>query len=377
MAMSIKKILKVFTLNKARAFDRTDPSHVNIAQMLHYYLVEAQNSSVFGGVVGEDLPSILESVSAAGALPAHVEGARYRCTVSGKGWTADAIYTSLSGEWDEFVPNEGVIVTDEAEDVILFYTGSAWVDISGMISAASVIYDHTGSTTPLSAVTVEAAIDELDANVAAHISDATAAHAATAVSYDPTASGLGVNTAQAALDAVDAIADGAVTDAATADGKAVAAQGDADDALVFTRINPLPDNESSGGGAVIEWTNNTGVAVAITKLVAISGSGEISLANAAVGSLVGPAMGITTEAIADGATGKVLMWGIYRDDAAFAGFTAGDKLYLDEVAGGIVNEANVPDTAGDVQQRVGICTNSSDGNYIIYFWPALLEVVVV
>jgi len=307
------------------------------------------------------------------------------------GWTyEDATVATAIGWaiWDRAVAGDGWVNSTP---------GAVWTKEFGR-EAAEIPYDN--STSGVAGTNVQDAVDAVDAiadtalaNAATaagkavgaqntadtHISDPTAAHAATAVSYDPTASGLGVTTAQAAIDAVDGIADGAVTDASTADGKAVAAQATADDALLFTRVEPLPAaDQTSGGGTVIEWTNNTGSSILISKMVAISGSDSISMANANLGALVGPALGITLEAIADGATGSVLMSGIYRDDTAFAGLAAGDKLYLDETDGGIVNEANVPGDVGDVQQRVGVCTHANaaaDGKYVIYLWPAILEIV--
>jgi hypothetical protein len=177
----------------------------------------------------------------------------------------------------------------------------------------------------------------------------------------------------------ETLAASAVAAAALASIEATAAQSVADEALLFTRAVRIPvTDQTAGGGTVIQWENNTGAPVAISQVVGITGDDEVSLANAAVGSIVGPAMGITLAEIADGATGNILMSGTYRDDTAFAALASGDKLYLDEVAGAIVNEANVPDTIGDVQQRVGQCIHANkggDGVYVIFFCPSLFEVV--
>lgn len=75
-------------------------------------------------------------------------------------------------------------------------------DATDAHAGTAISYNNTSSG--LSAINSQDAIDEVDSNLDSHISNATGAHAATSISYSNATSGLSAVNAQAAIDEVDA-----------------------------------------------------------------------------------------------------------------------------------------------------------------------------
>lgn len=90
-------------------------------------------------------------------------------------------------------------------DIIIL--GGTQITPSGTttLPADQLTYDNT--TSGLTATDVQAAIDENDANIDAHLADTVDAHDATAISYDNTSSSLTATEVQAAIDEVEARVD--------------------------------------------------------------------------------------------------------------------------------------------------------------------------
>lgn len=113
-----------------------------------------------------------------------------------------------------------------------------------------------------------------------------------------------------------------------------------------------PATNSTGYGVVIGF--DSAGSVSAGDAVYINSSGKVARANAQVGSVTDPVIGIATNAGAsDGDDVYVLTHGIWRMDAET--FTAGDPVYLGETAGALT--ATAPSTDGDYLQRIGIAVS--------------------
>jgi hypothetical protein len=113
-----------------------------------------------------------------------------------------------------------------------------------------------------------------------------------------------------------------------------------------------PATDSTGYGVVIGF--DSAGSVSAGDAVYINSSGKVAQANAQVGSVTDPVIGIATNAGAsDGDDVYVLTHGIWRMDAET--FTAGDPVYLGETAGALT--ATAPSTDGDYVQRIGIAVS--------------------
>ena len=113
-----------------------------------------------------------------------------------------------------------------------------------------------------------------------------------------------------------------------------------------------PASDTTGYGIVIGF--DSAGSVSAGDAVYINSSGKVAQANAQVGSVTDPAIGIATNAGgSDGDDVYVLTHGIWRMDAE--GFTAGDPVYVGESAGALT--ATVPSTDGDYVQRIGIAVS--------------------
>jgi len=113
-----------------------------------------------------------------------------------------------------------------------------------------------------------------------------------------------------------------------------------------------PASNTTGYGVVIGF--DSAGSVSAGDAVYINGSGKVAQANAQVGSVTDPAIGIATNAGAsDGDDVYVLTHGIWRMDAE--AFTAGDPVYVGESAGALTPTA--PSTDGDYVQRIGIAVS--------------------
>lgn len=113
-----------------------------------------------------------------------------------------------------------------------------------------------------------------------------------------------------------------------------------------------PATDSTGYGVVIGF--DSAGSVSAGDAVYINSSGKVARANAQVGSVTDPVIGIATNAGAsDGDDVYVLTHGIWRMDAET--FTAGDPVYLGETAGALT--ATAPSTDGDYVQRIGIAVS--------------------
>ena len=162
MSVDIKNILEEFTLRKAKAYDRTDPSGLKLAQALYVVLVEMGVG--LGGVLGDSdaQESVLDRFDPTAALPANPsDGDRYIATATAKGWTDKYIYTWLngSGEWSEVIPNEGAALWVEDENLTYVFNGTAWQTMESLISAVLVpIADADGYYTTDN---VEAALKQI------------------------------------------------------------------------------------------------------------------------------------------------------------------------------------------------------------------------
>ena len=113
-----------------------------------------------------------------------------------------------------------------------------------------------------------------------------------------------------------------------------------------------PASDTTGYGIVIGF--DSAGSVSAGDAVYINSSGKVAQANAQVGSVTDPAIGIATNAGgSDGDDVYVLTHGIWRMDAE--GLTAGDPVYVGESAGALT--ATVPSTDGDYVQRIGIAVS--------------------
>jgi hypothetical protein len=113
-----------------------------------------------------------------------------------------------------------------------------------------------------------------------------------------------------------------------------------------------PATNSTGYGVVIGF--DSAGSVSAGDAVYINSSGKVARANAQVGSVTDPVIGIATNAGAsDGDDVYVLTHGIWRMDAET--FTAGDPVYVGESAGALTPTA--PSTDGDYVQRIGIAVS--------------------
>ena len=113
-----------------------------------------------------------------------------------------------------------------------------------------------------------------------------------------------------------------------------------------------PASNTTGYGIVIGF--DSAGSVSAGDAVYINSSGKVAQANAQVGSVTDPAIGIATNAGAsDGDDVYVLTHGIWRMDAE--AFTAGDPVYVGESAGALTPTA--PSTDGDYVQRIGIAVS--------------------
>ena len=84
--VDINEILDKFTLGKAKAFDKADTSHLNLAQMLYYMMIRGSGPDVLRGVMQ---PSVLTRFDPTTGLPvAPVDHARYLATATASGWIA-------------------------------------------------------------------------------------------------------------------------------------------------------------------------------------------------------------------------------------------------------------------------------------------------
>ncbi len=113
-----------------------------------------------------------------------------------------------------------------------------------------------------------------------------------------------------------------------------------------------PNTNQTGYGVVIGF--DSAGSVSLGDAVYINSSGKVAQANAQVGSVTDPVIGIATNAGgSDGDDVYVLTHGIWRMDAE--AFTAGDPVYLGESAGALT--ATAPSTDGDYVQRIGIAVS--------------------
>jgi hypothetical protein len=105
-------------------------------------------------------------------------------------------------------------------------------------------------------------------------------------------------------------------------------------------------------GITVTLTNNTGSSIAIGKAVALhkSNASEILLAQANADTTM-PCIGITAEAIADGASGEVLISGLVYD-ADVLDCTIGYPMYVSEDSAGTFTKT-LPASDGDRVQIVG------------------------
>lgn len=115
-----------------------------------------------------------------------------------------------------------------------------------------------------------------------------------------------------------------------------------------------PNTNQTGYGVVIGF--DSAGSVSLGDAVYINSSGKVAQANAQVGSVTDPVIGIATNAGgSDGDDVYVLTHGIWRMDAE--AFTAGDPVYLGESAGALT--ATAPSTDGDYVQRIGIAVSDA------------------
>ena len=113
-----------------------------------------------------------------------------------------------------------------------------------------------------------------------------------------------------------------------------------------------PASNTTGYGVVIGF--DSAGSVSAGDAVYINSSGKVAQANAQVGSVTDPCIGIATNAGgSDGDDVYVLTHGIWRMDAET--FTAGDPVYVGESAGALT--ATAPSTDGDYVQRIGIAVS--------------------
>lgn len=110
-------------------------------------------------------------------------------------------------------------------------------------------------------------------------------------------------------------------------------------------------------------TNNTGSTITKGSAVYISGSDEITLADANASSTM-PCAGLADADIADGASGTVRVSGLLENVDTSA-FTVGDALYVSGTAGALTETA--PTGATDVIQVVGyvVTVNASTGSILV------------
>jgi len=109
-------------------------------------------------------------------------------------------------------------------------------------------------------------------------------------------------------------------------------------------------------------TNNSGVTIPQYAAVYISGDGEVSLCDASV-TATSEFYGVALEQILNAASGKVAFdaGNVSAKKAAGEGWTAGDPIYLSEIAGEFTQVA--PATSGAFVKQVGIAvTTQSAGN---------------
>jgi len=157
-----------------------------------------------------------------------------------------------------------------------------------------------------------------------------------------------IDTGSGTIDTTGAVSTGALSpagDLAIADAKYIK--------LGAARMATIePAGEPSGYGVVIGF--DSAGSVSAGDAVYINGSGKVAQANAQVGSVTDPAIGIATnDGGSDGDDVYVLTHGIWRMDAE--GFTAGDPVYVGESAGALT--ATAPSTDGDYVQRIGIAVS--------------------
>jgi len=112
-----------------------------------------------------------------------------------------------------------------------------------------------------------------------------------------------------------------------------------------------PAANQTGYGIVIGF--DSAGSVALGDAVFINTSGKVAQANAVVGSVTNPAIGIALNAGgSDGDDVYVLTHGVWRNDSEDFSSAVGAPVYLGETAGAITKTA--PTTDGDYVQRLGI-----------------------
>ena len=112
-----------------------------------------------------------------------------------------------------------------------------------------------------------------------------------------------------------------------------------------------PNTNQTGYGIVIGF--DSAGSVSLGDAVFINTSGKVAQANAVVGSVTNPAIGIALNAGgSDGDDVYVLTHGVWRNDSEDFSSAVGAPVYLGETAGAITKTA--PTTDGDYVQRLGI-----------------------
>lgn len=244
---------------------------------------------------------------------------------------------------DNFVELAPTLATEDAianGDYILFLDGSATGNMNKeAVHDLATLFAGTNLTATNSVIAVDDAFLKNDA------SDTTTG----TVTMAHLIVGDGGNIGSASdTDAIAISSGGVVTfsqDISTADAKYIKLGGS-------RMATAEPASDTTGYGIVIGF--DSAGSVSAGDAVYINSSGKVAQANAQVGSVTDPAIGIATNAGgSDGDDVYVLTHGIWRMDAE--GLTAGDPVYVGESAGALT--ATVPSTDGDYVQRIGIAVS--------------------
>lgn len=122
----------------------------------------------------------------------------------------------------------------------------------------------------------------------------------------------------------------------------------------------VPSNQSYTG---ISTTMTYATALGMGDLVYFTSAGNVAKASAS-GASTYPVMGMAVASASSGATGSILLHGIYRDDARY-NFTVGGPIYLSTTLG--TETQTQPSATDNVIQLVGIATHADR----IYLKPDL------
>jgi len=121
----------------------------------------------------------------------------------------------------------------------------------------------------------------------------------------------------------------------------------------FSSTAGTPGTDNSVQGIVIEFLASETVAQFDAVYLSTT-TGRVGKADAAVGAVKVPAIGVAIEDSTAGNSLRVLTHGVYRDDDGFGGAqTVGVPLYCPEGGGGDLT-VTAPSTDGDMVQRMGV-----------------------